>query len=199
MNNTPSLDDVLKDIERESIPVPPMKSSGVMEGPVQHQASIGMQDVSAHLTLSGSDLLQQEVTPPAPTQHSGAELWESNLTQRQRALPKLPLKMLGGVAALFIMVVGLGSATFLSQQNQDLRQQAYVDTLPDLAGESAVVTQQEQEQMQQAEMMETEGKTTTTAQQMLPAESPVSNIFLAGLVLGGLTLVILAVVVWIFV
>ncbi len=76
------------------------------------------------------------------------ELWESNLTPRQRALPRIPAQMLGGIVAIFVLFAGVGAATFLSQQNQDLRQQAYEDTLDDLAGPSATLTRQQLEEQE---------------------------------------------------
>lgn len=49
---------------------------------------------------------------------------EKPLSQRQRALPKIDLTKMAGIVTVLFLVVGLGSATYLSQQEQDVRQQA---------------------------------------------------------------------------
>jgi uncharacterized protein HemX len=45
-------------------------------------------------------------------------------TKRQHALPKINLSQMAGMVTVLFLVVGLGSATYLSLQEQDVRQQA---------------------------------------------------------------------------
>lgn len=123
------------------------------------------------------------------------ELWESNLTPRQKALPKIPAQMLGGFVAIMILMVGIGSATLLTQQNQDLRQQASEGSAAQLAGTSATLTQAEYEASLRdtGEMVAPEyavgafvPQTWTTTEMMIVAIAAVSIV------------VILALLVWIF-
>jgi hypothetical protein len=66
------------------------------------------------------------------------------LSKRQQALPKIRLSQMAGLVAVLFLVVGLGSATLLSQQSQDVRQQAsdgrlaqYNDVLTQLGEKNA--------------------------------------------------------------
>lgn len=193
MNSSASLDDILNQIEQDSISVPPLQSAGAVGAPIPATPSVGMQDISAHLTIDTGNPAAVSAASP------GQELWESNLTERQRALPKLSLKMLGGVAAVFVLMLGLGSATFLSQQNQDLRQQAYVDTLPDLAGESAVLTEQELTADSSTSQTSTVESVRTQVEQLVgQTPSPIADLFLGGIVIGGIGLVLIALMTWLF-
>lgn len=192
MNNpSSSLDDILKEIERDSISIPQLSSASPSTQPIV-TPSIGMQDVTAHLAVDSG----APGAPVGPSAQPGQDLWENNLTERQRSLPKLSLKMLGGIAVMFVLTLGLGSVTFLSQQNQDLRQQAYVDTLPDLAGESAILTQDELEQPDFAGDQTASQNFVNQIQQTVSGESPVSELFLAGAILGGIVLLLVGVFAW---
>ncbi len=79
------------------------------------------------------------------------------LTKRQRALPKLNLaQTAGGLVAVLFLVMGVGSATYLTQQSQDVRQQAsdgrlvqYQAVLNEVSQQQAVDTVQWEAQAQQ--------------------------------------------------
>lgn len=211
---SPSLDDLLQEIERDSIAVPPLNSAGVVGSAAPMAPSVGMQDISAHLTIdTGGPIAAAmpggaggvgEVGASGAAGTAGQDLWETNLTERQRSLPKLSLSMLGGIAAVFVLMLGLGSVTFLSQQNQDLRQQAYVDTLPELAGESAILTEQElqaeQRLLADGDARETgvDGITQQVQSVIGQTPSPVADLFLGGLVVGGIGLIVIALFAWLF-
>jgi hypothetical protein len=86
------------------------------------------------------------------------------LSQRQKALPRIDLSKIAGMVAVLFLVVGVGSATYLTQQGQDVRQQAsdgrlaqYNDVLTQLneqseaeKAEQEVITQQEAAASQRA-------------------------------------------------
>lgn len=136
MNQTtrPSLDDLLNEIKHESSNFPEISSAGGTGFP--KATSAGMAHISAHLS---------PVATPAPDERADAtEVWESQMSARQRALPKLDLRMVGGIVAVMLLTLGIGSATYLAQQSQDLRQQAYEQTLPSVEGTPATVTEEQQ-------------------------------------------------------
>lgn len=74
-----------------------------------------------------------------------------SLSERQKALPRINLTQMVGIVAMLFLVVGVGSATYLTQQSQDVRQQAsdgrmaqYNDVLTQVNERNAVdVAQQE--------------------------------------------------------
>jgi hypothetical protein len=68
-------------------------------------------------------------------------MWESNLTPQQRALPKISAQMMGGIVAVMVLFAGVGAATMLTQESQDIRQQASEGNAPSLAGRSAALSQ----------------------------------------------------------
>lgn len=124
------------------------------------------------------------------------ELWESNLTPRQKALPKIPSQMLGGFVAIMILMVGIGSATLLTQQNQDLRQQASEGSAAQLAGTSATLTQAEYE----ASLQEASGQTVPSEDYIgaIASGSWTQTEMLIVAVAAISIVVILALLVWIF-
>jgi hypothetical protein len=71
-------------------------------------------------------------------------MWESNLTPQQRALPKISAQMLGGIVAVMVLFAGVGAATMLTQQSQDIRQQASEGSAPSLAGRSAAMSERKE-------------------------------------------------------
>lgn len=130
----PSLDDLLNEIKHESSNFPEISSAGGTGAP--RSTSAGMANISAHLT---------PVTTPAPDERADStEVWEPQMSSRQLALPKLDLKMIGGMVAVILLTLGIGSTTYLAQQSQDLRQQAYEETLPAIEGAPVSVTEEQQ-------------------------------------------------------
>lgn len=69
---------------------------------------------SVQRTLLGSQTTHN-LNPDAPG------VLKDELSDRQRRLPKLDLRVMGGALAVFVLVVGVGSATILSGQEQDVR------------------------------------------------------------------------------
>lgn len=124
-----SLDDVIKEIQRESTPFPKMESAGAAGGPTP--VSAGVSDLDTHLAarpdaaplmLSGEPAVasRQEINA-ADTAH----LLSSGLSERQRRLPKLDYRMVGGLVAVLLLIVGVSTATILTQESQELRQRAF--------------------------------------------------------------------------
>ncbi|MCD8484075.1 hypothetical protein LRY60_00435 [Candidatus Woesebacteria bacterium] len=129
MSTHKSLDELLKEIQEESSHFPEISSAGGTGA--TRPVSAGMAHISAHVAPA-------PVATPQPDERAGAtEIWENNLSPRQRVLPKLDLRVLGGMVAVFVLALGIGSTTMLVQQSQDLRQMAYEQTLPELEGPSA--------------------------------------------------------------
>lgn len=149
---TPSLDDVLAEIEQKMAqgekplqPVtPPAAPSLQVESPLQSSltglltANTPLEAVKpSDAPLQGESVTAAVATPPAPLQLSEANdsptfeeharaLTQSNLTERQKALPKLELsKMVGAVLMAIVLTVAVSSSVYVTQQSQDLRQQAY--------------------------------------------------------------------------
>lgn len=84
------------------------------------------------------------------------------LSKRQKKLPRINLTQMVGMVAVLFLVVGVGSATYLTQQSQDVRQQAsdgrlaqYNDVLTQL-GEQNAVDMAEQEAMAQQEAVKSQ-------------------------------------------
>ncbi len=130
----PSLDDLLNEIKHESSNFPEIPSAGGTGA--LRPVSAGMAHISAHLT---------PVPTPAPDDRADStEVWESGMSARQMALPKLDLRMIGGVVAMILLTLGVGSTTYLAQQSQDLRKAAYEQTLPTVEGVPATVIEGQQ-------------------------------------------------------
>jgi hypothetical protein len=122
--NTSSLDDILREIE----------DTPTAGGPVQ---SAGMGQVADHLTLeeggrtSPMQWANQDRSSVTSTLVGGGMTLSKQmdtsdaLSVQQRRLPRINLSLFGSVVAVMVMMVGVGTATYLSQQKQDLRQQAY--------------------------------------------------------------------------
>lgn len=124
------------------------------------------------------------------------ELWESRLTDRQRALPKISYQMLGGIVAILLLVFGVGSATVLTQQSQDIRNQAFEQTLAPVSGPSAVLTQQEIDQQQRLAQTGIVDTTVQKVQEQIAGFELTSQSF-AILAAGGLAIfVVLAFLAW---
>lgn len=134
----PSLDDILKEIERDSMSDAAAIGSLVNDEP----RSAGMSDVTVHeqppKVSSPSPMAEDFRADSIPqitrqflgggsvmSEQSSSPGQPAGLSPRQKALPKLSYRMLGSLAAMFILVVGLGSAVMLSQTPQDIRQYAY--------------------------------------------------------------------------
>lgn len=125
-----SLDDVIKEIQRESTPFPRMESAGAAG--VATPVSAGVSGLETHLAarpdaaplmLAGepAGVAARQETNAADTAH----LLSSGLSERQRKLPKIDYRMVGGLVAVLLLIVGVGSATLLTQESQELRQRAY--------------------------------------------------------------------------
>ncbi len=129
--NHKTLDDLLREIQEETeSDFPDIYSAGGTAS--MRSTSAGMHNISAYIS---------PVTTPQPDERATAnEIWESNLSPRQRVLPKLDIRMMVGVVSIFVLALGIGSTTFLVQQTQDIRQQAYEETLPEVTGPAATET-----------------------------------------------------------
>jgi len=114
--------------------------------------SAGMADVSAHeikqddaspsplshdVNLSGIPQLSRQMLAGSAVVSERASSGQVGSTAFRRNLPKLSYRMLGSIAAVLVLTVGLASAIWLSSQPQDLRQYAYEET----ATEPAVIGQ----------------------------------------------------------
>ena len=132
----PSLDDLLKQIEEESASGLSINSSGGEELPPK--VSAGMKEVAVHEDAPtpaspsplNMDMGSNEIPQITRQFIGGGAVVSDNvqvpgLTARQKALPKLSFRMLGTLAAMLVLVAGLGSAVVLTQQSQDVRQYAY--------------------------------------------------------------------------
>jgi hypothetical protein len=134
----PSLDDILKEIERDSITDASAMSSVMGE----EAKSAGMAEVAVHEqrpSISSPSIMAEDFRAdniPQITRQflgGGAVMNEkvsvpgvpTGLSPRQKALPKLSYRMLGSLAAMLVLVVGLSSAVMLSQKPQDIRQYAF--------------------------------------------------------------------------
>lgn len=138
---TPSLDELLAQIEKQTgVDESGMSSQGTPN--TSRPVSKGMEVID----VFESSLVGQSSnrTSPSPLHTEsktgvkqlsrsmiggGATTNESyggatGLSMRQQRLPKLSYRMLGSIAAMLVMVLGLGSAVFLTQQSQDIRQYA---------------------------------------------------------------------------
>lgn len=133
-NGSPSLDDILKQIEMDAGLQINSQGGDGNQSPI----SAGMTEVSAHesrpATPSPSPLQLDAATtgiPQISRQYLGGGAVVSDnvqvpgLSARQKGLPKLSYRMLGSLAAVFVLVIGLGSAVLLTQQPQDVRQYAF--------------------------------------------------------------------------
>lgn len=131
----PSLDDLLAEIEKEAASELSVESAGGDE--LAKPVSAGMGEVAVHEEVpapaSPSPLKfdsQGSAIPQITRQYLGGGTVVSDnmqipgLTPRQQALPKLSFRMLGSIAAMLVLVVGLGSAVVLTQRPQDIRQYA---------------------------------------------------------------------------
>jgi len=105
-----------------------------------------MQNISAHISESLSPAPRGVVDTPG--------IWEKDLSPRQRALPKLDLRMVAGFVMVVVMAFGIGTTTYLTQQSQDLRQSAYEQTLPALEETPATETTELLSGMDAAELAE---------------------------------------------
>lgn len=177
--NHPSLDDILADIQRQSTPDPEITSAG--GNSVPHAYSAGMADISAHIAPQ-----------PASTEHPETEIWESNLSPRQRLLPKIDMRMIGGIVAVMVMALGIGSATILTQRSQDIRQQAYEETLPTVEGTPATLTEDDIRQQQRD--VTTRGEATFSLTEIVSSSTTLGLVVI--LVGAG---VLLAFLFWLFI
>jgi hypothetical protein len=135
-NQSPTLDDLLKQIEAEnsqemSLDEPdysPRQVSAGLEDIAVHEVSPqtsspsplsmdmpggGVPQLSRQFIGGGNTVNEQMIHPSS-----------EGLDARQRALPKLSYRMLGSIVAALVLTVGLSSAVYLSQQPQDVRQYA---------------------------------------------------------------------------
>lgn len=194
-----TLDDVMAEIQRtSSLPLEPVIPSSVVgEGsgagltPVPTtQANVVMDTLS----LSASAQTVGNVAPTQAMNSTAQQLWGSNLSPRQRRLPKIPYQMLGGFVAMLIFALGLGSATYLTSQTQDLRNQAYEDVLPDVEGPLATETQEQYEARLRASQQ---------SQSLSPdtvVETPFGSLtLLSGVLLGVGAFLLIAFFIWFFV
>lgn len=110
----PTLDEVWKDITQGA------KESVIAEN--HHLAARQLDPVADATVMQLLGTIERSVAHHE-TEPSSL-LAESALSARQKRLPKLSLQMFGSLAAVFLLVVGAGSATVLTQQSQDVRQQA---------------------------------------------------------------------------
>jgi len=146
-----SLDDILREIEAEQgLPVPERDS-----------VSQGTSDILAHSSSApsrnSSPFLVPEMIGQVPqlTREmvgggravSEQALVSEGLSARQQRLPKISLHMVGSVLAVFVLMIGFGSSVLLSQQQQDVRQQAY-------EGEMQVVEESSQSEMESGDTSE---------------------------------------------
>lgn len=130
-----SLDDLLKQIEEETMDVKIESTGGESVIP---KTSSGMKEIGVHEeempTASPSPLnvdINASSIPQISRHYLGTgPVVSDNMQQpggessRQSSLPKLSYRMLGSLAAVLVLVAGLGTALVLSQQPQDLRQYA---------------------------------------------------------------------------
>lgn len=151
-NHRQTLDEVLADIHR---------------GPRTEVASVPaspqMKALTDKLLAEATAYPQEHRQPPASEFLLGRK---SSLTARQKSLPRLQLsRMVGGLAVMVLLVLGASSATYLSLQSQDVRQQAYDG---ELAQYTAVVSQLDQEsQVQQQEQVREEQRDSVLTNRML--------------------------------
>lgn len=129
-----------------------------------------------------------EVTTRAETERN--QLWESNLTPRQRALPKISLQMMSGLVAVMVLFAGVTAATLLTQQSQDIRQQAYEDSTGEISGPAASLTQAQLESQTEA----SEGSESFTVSSILSRDW--TTLELVILVAGGAGVVFLLGLLW---
>jgi hypothetical protein len=113
MGTGPNLDQILKEIQRDSGPV----------------GSAGAADIATHLSArpAAAPAIYTAVensTRPANNAGDTARLLASGLTERQRRLPKIDFRMVGGVLAMLLLIIGVGTATVLTGQSQEIRQRA---------------------------------------------------------------------------
>lgn len=134
-------------------------TSPATQGVAPNGESLSPSSLPSLATMTASGLSEipaddRQETPLSDRQ----ELWESRLTDRQKSLPKISYRMLGSVVAILLLVFGVGSATVLTQESQDIRNQAFEQTLAPVSGPSAVLTQQEieaQQRLAQAGVVDT--------------------------------------------
>lgn len=144
-----SLDDILREIEAEQgLPVP-----------ARDPVSEGAADLLAHSSpapsRNSSPFLVPEMIGQVPqlTREmvgggravSEQALVSEGLSARQQRLPKISLHMVGSVLAVFVLMIGLGSSVLLSQQQQDVRQQAFEGEMQ-VVEDGSTVSMEESEQ-----------------------------------------------------
>ncbi len=188
----PSLDDILKEIERDSLNEVSMNDPVTGYIPSAESKSAGMQEVAVHeehQTQSSPSVMAEDFRADSIPQITrqflggGTVMNETSpvpglptgLTARQKALPKLSFRMLGSLAAMFVLVIGLGSAVMLSQKPQDIRQYAYdPETRVDPALEPYLNKQAETVETESLPADPTELADETTSEEM-PADEALTN------------------------
>ncbi len=129
MNTPSSLDTVLREIEGDSTPYPRMDSAGAAGWETPLSAGTDNLDVQLTPRLPAAPVPASLPTagpePSEPSVTDTAHLLSSSLSERQRRLPKIDLRLVSGLVAILLLVVGVGSATVLTQQSQEIRQRAY--------------------------------------------------------------------------
>jgi len=176
-----SLDDLLREIETEQ--------GGDSTSPTQAH-SAGLEDLSPHETPpvqpNSSPFLVPEMIGNVPqlTREmvgggnvvSEQALAPESLSERQRRLPKISIHMVGSVLAVLVLVFGLGSSVLLSQQKQDVRQQAYEGTLSveerERAGENAAEESTAEETTEQISEETSETSESIDETQAISQEEP---------------------------
>ncbi len=113
---TADLDELLKDLQRER---PSGNSSGVLE----LDTHLADRPTAAPMLYTPVESGSSRPTEPLS---STARVLASGLTERQRRLPKIDFRMVGGVLAVLVLIIGIGSATILTGESQELRQRAFV-------------------------------------------------------------------------
>lgn len=137
MSNTDSLDALLQQIQSKS---DLQLHEAVPDLPVRNPSSGSLPGSGAGVP----DAVAMRATPVSGSETEQNDMWQSNLTPRQRSLPKISSKMLGGLVAVMVLMVGVGAATVLTQNSQDLRQQASEGSV-EVSGPSVTLTQDEYE------------------------------------------------------
>lgn len=109
--------------------VPPNLDQVLKE--IQATNSAGVTDIDTHLAsrpdASPAIYTPTEVSPGRQGENIAdtAHILSSGLSERQRRLPKIDFRMVGGVLAVLLLIVGVGTATVLTGQSQELRQRAF--------------------------------------------------------------------------
>jgi hypothetical protein len=136
-----SLDELLREIENESsVSTPELRpNSAGLDNLPEYEAEKSSSNSSPFLV---PEMIGQVPQLTRDMIGGGAEVSENGisvqgLSARQRALPKISLHMVGSILAVFVLMIGLGSSVLLSQQPQDVRQQAYEGQGVEQTGEVA--------------------------------------------------------------